>query len=56
MFFALCAAAGLRFGETLGIDIKNISRDCTTIKIKQKVWRNEVHDFPEQRGERSSGD
>ena len=45
VFFALCAAAGLRFGETLGIDIKNISRDCTTIKIKQKVWRNQVHDF-----------
>jgi hypothetical protein len=27
MFFILCAAAGLRFGEALGIDIRNISKD-----------------------------
>jgi integrase len=54
MFFTLCAAAGLRFGETLGIDIKNISQDCTTIKIKQKVWRNQVRDFlkNEENGQR----
>src|SRR5712691_1577429 len=30
MFYTLCASAGLRFGEALGIDIKNISTDCTT--------------------------
>ena len=45
MLYALCAAAGLRFGEALGIDIKNISPDCTTIKICQKAWRGQIHDY-----------
>jgi hypothetical protein len=36
--FALCAAAGLRFGEALGIDIKNICPDGSTIKIVEKAW------------------
>ena len=45
MFYALCASAGLRFGEALGIDIKNISPDCTTIKICQKAWRGQIHDY-----------
>lgn len=29
VLFILCAAAGLRIGEALGIDIKDISSDCT---------------------------
>lgn len=45
MFHTLCAACGLRFGEALGIDIKNISPDCSTIKICQKAWRGQIHDF-----------
>ena len=45
MFYVLCASAGLRFGEALGIDIKNISPDCTTIKICQKAWRGQIHDY-----------
>ena len=45
MFFVLCASGGLRHGEALGIDIKNISRDCSTIKIHQKAWRGQLHDF-----------
>jgi len=45
MFYALCASAGLRFGEALGIDIKNISPDCTMIKICQKAWRGQIHDY-----------
>ena len=45
MFFALCASAGLRHGEALGIDIKNISPDCSTINICQKAWRSQLHDF-----------
>jgi integrase len=45
MLYALCASAGLRFGEALGIDIKNISPDCTTIKICQKAWRGQIHDY-----------
>jgi len=38
MFFVLCASASLRHGEALGIDIKNISPDCSTINICQKAW------------------
>jgi integrase len=41
----LCAASGLRLGEALGIDIKNISPDCATIKIHQKAWGSQTHDF-----------
>jgi integrase len=44
MLFVLCAAAGLRIGEALGIDIKDISPDCSTIVIKQKAWRGQIHD------------
>jgi integrase len=42
---ALCAAGGLRLGEALGIDIKNVSPNGTTIKICQKVWKGQVHNF-----------
>jgi integrase len=45
VLYTLCAASGLRFGEALGIDIKNISPDGGTIKICQKAWRNELHDY-----------
>jgi integrase len=45
MLFELCASGGLRHGEALGIDIKNISRDCSTIKIHQNAWRGQLHDF-----------
>ena len=45
MLYTLCASAGLRFGEALGIDITNISPDCTTIKICQKAWRGQIHDY-----------
>jgi integrase len=45
MLFVLCAAAGLRIGEALGIDLTNISPDCAIIKIKQKAWRSQLHNF-----------
>jgi integrase len=45
ILYVLCASAGLRFGEALGIDIKNISPDFTTIKICQKAWRGQIHDY-----------
>lgn len=45
MFYTFCASAGLRFGEALGIDIKNISPDCTTINICQKAWRGQIHNY-----------
>jgi integrase len=45
VLFALCASSGLRFGEALGIDIKNISPDGSNIKIVEKAWRSERHNF-----------
>jgi integrase len=45
MLFILCAAAGLRVGEALGIDIKDISPDCTIIKVRQKAWKGKIHDY-----------
>ncbi len=45
MFFILCGAGGLRFGECLGIDIKYISPDCSTIKIYQKIWQGKIQEF-----------
>jgi integrase len=45
MLWILFAAAGLRIGEALGIDIKDVSADATVIKIRQKAWRGQVHDF-----------
>src|SRR6202453_3833356 len=45
MLYTLCASAGLRFGEALGIDIRNISPESTTIKICQKAWRGQIHDY-----------
>jgi integrase len=44
VLFALLASSGLRFGEALGIDIKNISSDCSNIKIVEKAWGSEVQD------------
>ncbi|HKV28204.1 MAG TPA: site-specific integrase [Candidatus Acidoferrales bacterium] len=45
LLFAICAGTGLRFGEALGIEMQHISPDCSTIKIVQKAWRSEIHDF-----------
>jgi integrase len=45
LLFALCAGTGLRFGEALGIQVQHVSPDCSTIKIVQKAWRSEIHDF-----------
>jgi hypothetical protein len=45
MLFILCAAAGLRFGEALGLDISNISPDRSTPTVKQKAWKGVIHDY-----------
>lgn len=45
MLYILCASAGLRFGEALGIDITSVSSDCVTIRICQKAWRGQIHDY-----------
>jgi integrase len=45
LFFALSGGTGLRFGEALGIKVQDISSDCSTIKIVQKAWRSQIHNF-----------
>jgi integrase len=45
MFYTLCASAGLRFGEALGININSIAPDYATIKICQKAWRGQIHNY-----------
>ena len=45
LFFALCGGTGLRFGEALGIKVQDISPDCSTIKIVQKAWGSQIHNF-----------
>lgn len=45
LLFAICSGTGLRFGEALGIKVQDISPDCSTIKIVQKAWRSEIHNF-----------
>jgi len=45
LLFALCGGTGLRFGEALGVKIQDISPDCSTIKIVQKAWRSQIHNF-----------
>ena len=45
MIFILCGAAGLRIGETLGIEIdKHISPDFLTLYVKQKVHHGKVEE------------
>ena len=36
---------GLAIGEALGIKVQDISPDCSTIKIVQKAWRSQIHNF-----------
>ena len=45
LLFALCGGTGLRFGETLGIRIQDISPDCSTIKILRKAWPSQLRNF-----------
>jgi integrase len=35
----------LRFGEALGIKVRDISPDCSTFKIVQKASRSQIHNF-----------
>lgn len=43
VLFALLAGTGLRIGEALGLKIgEHISSDCSTIKVRQSVWRGSI--------------
>jgi len=42
VLFTLLAATGLRAGEALGLEIKNISDDFTTLSIEQSAWEGDI--------------
>ena len=46
MLYVLLGAAGMRFGEALGLEIeKHISDDFSTLHIRQKAWNGRVQPF-----------
>ena len=46
MIFLLLGATGIRIGEALGLEIgKHISKDFSTLYIRQKVWHGSVQMF-----------
>lgn len=42
MLYILLAATGLRVGEALGLEIKHLCDDCTTISIEQSLWEGDI--------------
>jgi integrase len=47
MLFALLAGSGLRVSESLGLEVgKHISKDCSTLYVRQQVWGHTVVPSP----------
>jgi integrase len=42
VLFALLAGTGLRIGEALGLEVKHLSADCTTITVEQSCWEGDI--------------
>ncbi len=42
MLYVLLAATGLRVGEGLGLEIKHLSDDCTTLSVEQSLWEGKI--------------
>jgi integrase len=42
MLYVLLAAGGFRAGEALGLEIKHLSDDYTTISIEQSAWEGDI--------------
>lgn len=42
VIYALAASTGLRIGEVLGLELKNISADHTTIDVMQSAWEGQL--------------
>jgi integrase len=40
--YALLAGGGMRVGEVLGLEIKHLSDDCSTISVKQSAWEGDI--------------
>jgi integrase len=45
VLIVLLAASGMRVGEALGLDIKNVSADGTAITVSEKAYHGEVQTF-----------
>jgi integrase len=45
MLFILCGATGLRIGEALGIRIEHVLDGGTRIRIVEKAWQGQIHDY-----------
>jgi len=46
MLYVLLGTTGMRIGEALGLEVdKHISRDFSTLQIRQKVWSGRVQPF-----------
>ena len=42
VLYTLMAATGLRIGEALGLEIKHLSDDYTTLSVEQSVWQGTI--------------
>ncbi len=45
VMFSVLAASGLRFGEILGLQIRNVLDDCTRLRIVEKNWNGKQQDW-----------
>jgi len=53
VMFSALAATGLRFGEILGLQIRNVLDDCTRLRIVEKNWNGkQQHWLKTENGER----
>ncbi|HEU5409171.1 MAG TPA: site-specific integrase [Nitrospira sp.] len=42
VLFSLLAGTGLRAGEALGLELKHLSSDCSTITVEQSCWEGDI--------------
>ena len=42
VLFALLAGSGLRIGEALGLRVKHLLNDCSTISVEQSLWHGAI--------------
>jgi integrase len=42
VLYALLAGTGLRVGEALGLELKHLSADCSTIAVDQSCWEGDI--------------
>jgi integrase len=42
ILYVLLAATGLRIGEALGLEVKHLSDDCTTLSVEQSLFAGKI--------------